>query len=101
MQSTSVLRVTIAAGSAKFRTGMPSDEKADLDDAPLLDRVWTGVVPVHYTLADPVPGPYNRLETPPAYLGEFVRESNRDARDTALGAAVEVAKPKAKREDSP
>ncbi|KAI0434162.1 hypothetical protein F5Y09DRAFT_337849 [Xylaria sp. FL1042] len=47
MQSTSILRVKIASGSAKLRSGMPSDEKADLADAALLGRVWTGVVPVH------------------------------------------------------
>ncbi|KAI1197832.1 hypothetical protein F5X97DRAFT_167969 [Nemania serpens] len=99
MQSTSVLRVTVAAGSAKVRGGMPSDDRADLEDAALLGRVWTGVVPVHYTLGDPVPGPYNRLEAPPAYLDEFVRESNRDARDAAVEAATKAPKPKVKRED--
>ncbi|KAI1132824.1 hypothetical protein F5Y10DRAFT_230222 [Nemania abortiva] len=96
MQSTSVLRVTIASGSAKFRSGMPSDEKADLEDAALLDRVWTGVVPVHYTFGDPMPGPYNKLEKPPAYLDEFVRESNQDAKDIAVEAATKAPKPKAK-----
>ncbi|KAI8955460.1 flavin-nucleotide-binding protein [Xylaria longipes] len=99
MQSTSVLRVTIAAGSAKLRSGMPSDERADREDAALLGRVWTGVVPVHYTLGEPLPGPYNTLAAPPAYLSEFVRDSNQDAKDIALEAATKVMKPKAKRED--
>ncbi|KAI1190846.1 hypothetical protein F5B17DRAFT_385300 [Nemania serpens] len=99
IQSTSVLRVTVAAGSAKMRSGMPSDDKADREDAALLDRVWTGVVPVHYTLGEPVPGPYNRLEAPPAYLDEFVRESNRDARDAAVAAATKASKVKTKTED--
>ncbi|KAI1758109.1 hypothetical protein F4782DRAFT_476622 [Xylaria castorea] len=99
MQSTSVLRVRVAAGSAKLRFGMPSDERGDLDDAALLARVWTGVVPVHYTLGQPLPGPYNQLAAPPAYLDDFVRESNQDAKDIALEAATKVMKPKAKRED--
>ncbi|KAI0443486.1 hypothetical protein F4803DRAFT_311477 [Xylaria telfairii] len=99
MQSTSVLRVRITAGSAKLRSGMPSDEKGDLDDAALVDRVWTGVVPVHYTLGDPLPGPYNKLATLPAYLEEFVRESNQDAKEIALEAATKVVKPKAKRDE--
>ncbi|KAI0869330.1 hypothetical protein GGS24DRAFT_166620 [Hypoxylon argillaceum] len=90
MQSTSVLRVRIAAGSAKIRSGMPSDERGDREDAALLGRVWTGVVPVHYTLGDPIPGPYNKLEEPPAYLDEYVRESNQDARERALEAATKV-----------
>ncbi|KAI1118425.1 flavin-nucleotide-binding protein [Nemania sp. NC0429] len=98
MQSTSVLRVAVAAGSAKLRSGMPSDDKGDLADAELLDRVWTGVVPVHYTLGEPIPGPYNKLEAPPAYLDEFVRESNQDARDAAVEAARRAPKPKAKAE---
>ncbi|KAI3333916.1 hypothetical protein F4824DRAFT_228790 [Ustulina deusta] len=99
MQSTSILRVKIAAGSAKLRSGMPSDEKSDREDAALLDRVWTGVVPVHYTLGEPMPGPYNKLGKLPAYLEEFVRESNQDAKDIAVEAATKVMKPKAKLEE--
>lgn len=87
LQSTSVLRVKIASGSAKLRSGGPKDEKADVEDAALVERVWTGVVPVHYTFGDPIPGPYNKLEQPPAYLGDFVRESNQDAKDLAVDAA--------------
>lgn len=99
MQSTSVLRVTITAGSGKIRYGTPTDDRADLEDAALLDRVWTGVVPVTYTLGDPIPGPYNKVEVPPAYLDEFVRESNQDAKDAAVEAATKAPKPKVKRED--
>jgi nitroimidazol reductase NimA-like FMN-containing flavoprotein (pyridoxamine 5'-phosphate oxidase superfamily) len=99
LQSTSVLRVRIDSGSAKVRSGTPNDDKTDLGDEALLDRVWTGVVPLHYTLGEPVPGPYNRLETPPAYVQEFVRESNLNAREIAVEAAVKVVKPKAKSED--
>ncbi|KAI0506072.1 hypothetical protein F5B22DRAFT_639489 [Xylaria bambusicola] len=96
MQSTSILRVKIASGSAKIRSGMPSDEKADLEDESLLDRVWTGVVPVHYTFGEPMPGPYNRLDKVPAYLDEFVRDSNQDAKDIAIEAATKTMKPKPK-----
>ncbi|KAI3320200.1 hypothetical protein HD806DRAFT_506770 [Xylariaceae sp. AK1471] len=99
LQSTSVLRVRIASGSAKIRSGMPSDDKADLENAALLDRVWTGVVPVHYTFGKPMPGPYNKLEKLPTYLEEFVRDSNQDAKDIAVEAATKTMKPKAKRED--
>ncbi|KAI0200953.1 hypothetical protein F4808DRAFT_427368 [Astrocystis sublimbata] len=99
MQSTSVLRVKIAAGSAKIRSGMPSDEKADLENEAMLDSVWTGVVPVHYTYGEPMPGPYNRVKATPAYLDEYVRETNNDARETALGQATTAMKPKVKQED--
>ncbi|KAI0392271.1 hypothetical protein F5Y17DRAFT_437095 [Xylariaceae sp. FL0594] len=97
MQSTTVLRVRVETGSAKIRSGMPSDEKADLADESLLDRVWTGVVPVHYTVADPVPGPYNRVEKVPAYLRDFVDEANADARDFAMETATKRMVPKARK----
>jgi uncharacterized protein len=97
MQSTTVLRVKITTGSAKIRSGMPSDDKADLENAELLERVWTGVVPVHYTLGEPMPGPYNRVEKVPAYIEEFVTESNQDAKDVAVEAATKAMKPKAQK----
>jgi len=97
MQSTTVLRVKITTGSAKIRSGMPSDDKADLEDEGLLERVWTGVVPVHYTFGKPMPGPYNRVEKVPGYIEEFVRESNEDASDVAMEAATKAMKPKARK----
>ncbi|KAI0155201.1 hypothetical protein GGR57DRAFT_464544 [Xylariaceae sp. FL1272] len=99
MQSTSVLRVKIDSGSAKIRSGMPSDEKSDMEDQELLDRVWTGVVPVHYTLGEPMPGPYNRVEKVPGYLDEYVKEQNADAKEIALEAATKKMAPKAKKGD--
>jgi hypothetical protein len=73
MQSTSVLRVRIATGSAKIRTGGPHDERGDLEDEGLLDRVWTGVVP--------------------EYLEGWRREANKDAEGYAREAVErEVAR---------
>ncbi|KAI1325073.1 hypothetical protein F5Y16DRAFT_379247 [Xylariaceae sp. FL0255] len=97
MQSTSILRVRIASGSAKIRSGMPSDEKADMADEALLDRVWTGVVPVHYTMGQPMPSPYNKVEKLPGYLDEFVTEGNKDAVEGAVEAATKKMAPKAKK----
>ncbi|KAI0846147.1 hypothetical protein F5Y00DRAFT_149665 [Daldinia vernicosa] len=101
MQSTSVLRVKISAGSAKLRTGMPNDDKADMENGELLDKVWTGVVPVHYTLGEPIPGLYNRVEQVPPYLREFVADSNRYAKELAVEDAMKpmAAKPKHHDED--
>ncbi|KAI0014785.1 hypothetical protein F4780DRAFT_169120 [Xylariomycetidae sp. FL0641] len=87
MQSTAVLRVRIAAGSAKIRAGPPKDEKPDLADDALLRRVWTGVLPVHYTVGEPVPGPYNRVEGTPEYLREWRKETNDYAAETAMEAS--------------
>ncbi|KAI0839651.1 hypothetical protein F5Y06DRAFT_295017 [Hypoxylon sp. FL0890] len=100
MQSTSVLRVKITAGSAKIRTGLPSDEKADKDDEELLNRVWTGVIPVHYTLGEPIPGSYNKLEKVPTYLEEHRADFNRDAKELAAEAATKpMQAAKAKHDD--
>lgn len=43
-----------------------------------------------------MPGPYNRLDKVPAYLDEFVRDSNQDAKDIAVEAATKAMKPKSK-----
>lgn len=93
LQSTSVLKLRIAAGSAKIRSGPPADDKADAENEELLDRVWTGVVPVQTALGEPIPGPLNRLDTPPGYLSDYVHGFNKDAKDTALEQAKAVAKP--------
>ena len=90
MQSTSVLKVKIVAGSGKIRSGFPSDEKADVGDEALLGRVWTGVVPVHTTLGAPTPSPYNRVDPVPGYLADYVKGTNKYAEETAL---EQMAKP--------
>lgn len=94
MQSTSVLRVRIVSGSAKVRAGNTHDERCDLDDAAVLDRVWAGVVPVHTTLGAPIPAPYNRVEPVPAYLEQFRADFNANAHETALAAAVDPVEDK-------
>ncbi|KAI1458767.1 hypothetical protein F4805DRAFT_113658 [Annulohypoxylon moriforme] len=92
MQSTSVLRVKIKAGSAKVRTGLPKDDKADMEDEELLDRVWTGVLPIHYTMGEPIPSDYNRVAKVPGYIEEFRADFNRDSREMAVEAATAVVK---------
>ncbi|OIW24372.1 flavin-nucleotide-binding protein [Coniochaeta ligniaria NRRL 30616] len=93
MASTSVLRVKIAAGSAKVRAGGPTDDKGDMSDEALKDRVWTGVVPVYQTLGTPLAGEYNRVEVP-GYIAEYVRDSNVGAQEQAVEAAKATVVPK-------
>jgi len=88
MSSTSVLKVSIRNGSAKIRQGLPHDEKYDLQDEDVLNRVWSGVVPVYPTLGEPLPGPYNRVKQP-EYLADFQRDFNGAAKEQALSAVVE------------
>ena len=46
LQSTQILKVLILTASAKVRAEGPHDERSDTQDAELVRRVWTGVVPV-------------------------------------------------------
>ena len=89
MQSTSVLRVKIATGSAKIRSGMPHDERGDMEDEELKGRVWTGVVPVYQTFGEPVAGPYNGVGEVPGYLEEYRVAANEDAKVGATEATRE------------
>ncbi|KAL1898193.1 hypothetical protein Sste5346_003599 [Sporothrix stenoceras] len=89
MQSTSVLKVRIVTGSAKFRTGNTHDERCDLDDESVLNSVWAGVLPVHTTLGNPIPAPYNRIKPIPEYLEQFRTDFNTRSHATAVEAAVE------------
>jgi nitroimidazol reductase NimA-like FMN-containing flavoprotein (pyridoxamine 5'-phosphate oxidase superfamily) len=88
MQSTSVLRVKIASGSAKIRSGGPHDERGDMEDREVMDRVWTGVVPVYTVLGEPVAGGYNRVAGVPEYLEGWIRVANQNAYEYATEATV-------------
>ncbi|EFY91295.1 hypothetical protein J3458_000466 [Metarhizium acridum] len=86
MQSTSILKVKIASGSAKYRDGGVSDDKHDLENEDALDTVWTGVVPIYSTMGEPIPGPYNRVGLP-AYAKGFFEEFSARNKKQSLDAA--------------
>jgi hypothetical protein len=96
MASTQILRVTIDSGSAKVREGVPNDEKCDLDNDDVLDKVWTGVLPLYEQFGEPVPGPYNRVEEVPDHVREYVDECNQRNFEYATEAAVKDAPVKKK-----
>jgi nitroimidazol reductase NimA-like FMN-containing flavoprotein (pyridoxamine 5'-phosphate oxidase superfamily) len=50
LKATTVMRMAIAEGSAKIRTGPPKDEEEDYGWP-----VWAGVLPVHAVAGPPVP----------------------------------------------
>ncbi|KAK2603514.1 hypothetical protein QQS21_004283 [Conoideocrella luteorostrata] len=86
MQSTSILKVKIASGSAKFRDGGVADDKHDLKNEEALSTVWTGVVPVYSVMGEPIPGPYNRVNLP-EYAKEFFDEFSVGNKNNSLEAA--------------
>ncbi|KAG9504117.1 hypothetical protein J7337_004081 [Fusarium musae] len=91
LQSTGILKVKIASGSAKINTGGPSDDKKDMEDESIKDQVWTGVLPIHATMGEPVPGPYNRVGVPD-HIAEFSKDFNEDNQKYALNAARDPKK---------
>ncbi|KAH0548274.1 hypothetical protein GP486_008021 [Trichoglossum hirsutum] len=93
LDSTQVLRVQIESGSGKVREGMPNDGKKDLDRADVLDRVWTGVVPMWDQLGEPIPGPYNKVPEVPEYIKGYVSTTNRRQEEHAVAAATESTVP--------
>ncbi|TFB01121.1 hypothetical protein CCMA1212_006647 [Trichoderma ghanense] len=86
MQSTSILKVTIASGSAKFRDGGVHDDRHDLEDEDARGQVWTGVLPVFSRIGEPIPTSYNKVETPVS-VTDFVRNFNKENEEYVLAAA--------------
>jgi nitroimidazol reductase NimA-like FMN-containing flavoprotein (pyridoxamine 5'-phosphate oxidase superfamily) len=86
LQSTSILKVKIASGSLKVRAAQCSDEKYDMENEDVVNSIWTGVVPIHQTIGEPVPGPYNRVE-PPTYLTEFADDFNNESKQQSQSFA--------------
>ena len=89
MASTTILKVKIVNGSGKIRTGGPGDEKKDTERADLLQRVWTGVVPVWETVGEPVAGGEGRVEEVPEHVRAFRDDTNKVNEKYANSAAVE------------
>lgn len=77
MASTTILKVKIVNGSGKIRMGGPGDEKKDTEREDLLERVWTGVVPMWETVGDPISGGDGRVEDVPAHVQAFRDDTNK------------------------
>ncbi|KAH6867683.1 hypothetical protein B0T10DRAFT_502228 [Thelonectria olida] len=86
LQSTGILRVRIASGSAKIHTGQAHDDKHDMENEAMRDSVWTGVLPIYQTMGEPLASPYNRIDVP-GYISEFAKDFNEDNQQQALDAA--------------
>lgn len=76
MVSTSILRVRIVSGSGKIRDGEPHDDKKDLEKEEVVNKVWTGVLPIWETVGEPVAGGANAVEEVPEHVTAFERETN-------------------------
>lgn len=86
LTSTGIIRVDIESASAKVRTGWPGDDRADMKNAELVSRVWTGVIPCWTQYGDPQAGPYNKVKNVPGYLSSFVSEETASRKQQAFEA---------------
>ena len=77
MASTTILKVKIVNGSGKIRTGGPGDEKKDTEKEDLLERVWTGVVPMWEIIGDPISRGHGRVKDVPAHVRAFRDDTNK------------------------
>lgn len=86
MQSSAVLKVRIETASAKVRAGGPSDDRADLENPDVVDKIWTGIVPAYYTLGEPIAGEDNKVKEVPEYIADWVADANSLSEQRAVDA---------------
>jgi len=80
-----------SAASGKATKGVSNDECKDLKREDMLDRVWTGVLPIHERVAELVPGLYNRVKHMPEHVVRFVENDNGKNEKYACEAARKPA----------
>ncbi|KAK7525089.1 uncharacterized protein IWZ02DRAFT_489437 [Phyllosticta citriasiana] len=90
LAATSVIKIRIAAATAKTSASVPVDERKDLRNQDVVSSVWAGVVPVWECFGEPVPAPHNRVVKVPVHVAEFVRNENANAQEYAVWAAGHV-----------
>lgn len=92
LTSTAVVRVKIVSGSAKIREGGPGEERVDLQTEGLGDAIWTGVIPVHMSMGEPVKAARCGVASVPGYIEDWRKEANQERESAALSAAQEAKK---------
>lgn len=86
MKSVQVLKVTIRSASAKVRAknmGLADS----LEIATVRDDIYTGVIPLHEVLAEPVESGYSPGRPVQDHLKQWIDERNTSEKDYALGVA--------------
>jgi hypothetical protein len=85
MDSTSILRVSVASASAKVRKGGPSEDRKDLSDEQLKGQAWTGVVPTWFTYGVPEQAGVGENEAMGEYVAGWSARRNAEAKTYAYG----------------
>ncbi|KAH8897575.1 hypothetical protein GQ53DRAFT_777939 [Thozetella sp. PMI_491] len=89
LESTHILRVQVFSGSAKVRLGGPNGDRGDLKNPDVLQKYWSGVVPMWEMLGDPLPAPQTQLSVP-RHVSSFIEKRNLANRVEAQEAAKEL-----------
>lgn len=87
MQSTGILRVEIESGSAKSRAGGPGEDRKDLKDLEMRERVWTGVIPTALQWGEPVAAEGNKVAKVPEQMEKWRKGVNAEGDAFAKKAA--------------
>lgn len=74
--STRILRVRIDSASAKIRDSGVKDDRKDIQNSEVREKVWTGTIPYHETLGTPVPAENNLVKEVPQYITDHIRNFN-------------------------
>ncbi|CAD0091123.1 unnamed protein product [Aureobasidium mustum] len=89
LTATGILRVQIDTASVKVRNGGPHDDKKDLKDDTTTSRVWTGVVPVHQIMGEPVASSDNVVKQVPASITTWIEDTNNLRKDHMIESMKE------------
>ena len=77
MKTTGVVKVDVVSASAKVRAYTVSNDKTDLENEAVREKVWTGVIPSHVKYGDPVPAKENEVDVVPGHVAKWVEEINK------------------------
>lgn len=88
MTTTNILRVRVVSASGKERKGGPNDDRHDLKNEEMRERVWTGVVPIWEHKGAPLKAETESKEKVPEYITSEVEHDNMERRQRANEAAA-------------
>lgn len=88
LKATGVIKVDVVSASAKVRAYTVGNDKADLDDEEMKKKVWTGVIPAYIKYGEPIPGKENVVKAVPAYMRQWLEETNNKGEAYSREAAV-------------
>ncbi|KAM0426120.1 hypothetical protein ACHAPT_008751 [Fusarium lateritium] len=75
---TQILRVRVISGSAKVRGGPSAEAESDAKSAEVLEKFWSGYIPLVEHMLEPIPSAYNRCEEVPEHVKDLCEVFNQE-----------------------